>query len=96
MSHSFQVSTNSGEPFTSKFARNLLAKDDWRTALRDEAVEDRPEVAFVGGAELLSGCAEWLARATSGPNRSSCRPAGEFEGEAPSADSGEEVALGVS
>jgi len=42
ISQCFQVSAYSGEPFTSSFARNLLSKDDWRAALRDEAEEGRP------------------------------------------------------
>ena len=66
--HSFQVSSYSGEPFTSKFARNLFAKDDWRATLRNEIVEDGPEVTLVGGSELLACGAEGLARAAPGPD----------------------------
>jgi hypothetical protein len=33
----------------------LFAKEDWRAALADKALEDRPEVPLVGGASLLPG-----------------------------------------
>ena len=52
-------------------------------------------MAFVGGAESFPRDAEGLARARSGPNRSICWPLCELEGKRPSADSGEEMALGV-
>ena len=51
----FQVSANSSEPCAAILTRNLLSKDDWRTALGDEALELGPEVALVGGAFPLSG-----------------------------------------
>jgi len=47
ISHAFQVSEYSGEPFTSSLACNLLTKDCCRAALRDEAEELRPQVALV-------------------------------------------------
>jgi hypothetical protein len=59
----FQVSEYSIEPAKPILARNLLSKDDWRAALADEAVELRPEVAVVSGAESLAGGAEGLTRA---------------------------------
>jgi hypothetical protein len=46
-------------------------------------------IAFASGAEGLAG-----ARAC--PNRSVCRPTCKLQGEGPSANTGEEVALGVS
>ena len=56
ISQVLQVQTYSGEPVSPcKFACNLLAKADWRAALADEALEDRPEVSLVVGASLLSG-----------------------------------------
>jgi hypothetical protein len=51
----FQVKAYSGEPFTTKLARNLLAKDCWRATLLDEPQELGPEVAAVGGAFTLAG-----------------------------------------
>jgi hypothetical protein len=95
ISHVFQVSEYSGEPFTPSRACNLLAKDDWRAALADEVGEHRPEVAFVGGAETFSGGREGLARAGACPDGAVFRPAGEAEGERPAADACEEVCLGV-
>jgi hypothetical protein len=41
----------------------LLSKDDWRAALRDETVEDGPEVALVVEASALAGGAEGLTGA---------------------------------
>src|SRR5690606_22919432 len=42
ISHCFQVSTYSGEPFTSISARNLLSKDNWGSALVDEPAPRPP------------------------------------------------------
>jgi hypothetical protein len=44
---SFQVSLYKVEPSESVFARNLLAKDDWRAALRDETEPHWPQVSLV-------------------------------------------------
>jgi hypothetical protein len=52
-------------------------------------------VAFVIGRLARPGCAEWLAGATSCPNRSVVGPSCEAKGNAPSADAGEEMALSV-
>jgi hypothetical protein len=54
ISTGLQVSAHSGEPFPSILARNLLSKQDCRTALGDEAVKSGPEVSFVGMATPLS------------------------------------------
>jgi hypothetical protein len=53
-------------------------------------------VAFVIGRLALAGGREWLAGARACPNRSVVWPAGETEGERPSAEPGEEMGLGVS
>jgi hypothetical protein len=45
---------------------------------------------------ILAGDAEWLARATTCPNRSIISPLCKSKGVAPAADSGEEVTLGES
>jgi len=91
----FQVSVYSVEPAEAVLACNLLSKDNWRAALVDEHVEGGPEVAFVVKAFALSGGAERLAGAASGPDGPVVGPSGETEGVAPDADAGEEVALGV-
>jgi hypothetical protein len=96
ISHAFQVSSYSGEPFTSKRACNLLAKDCCRSALGDKASQLGPQVALVCFSALTTGDTERLARATSGPNWNVSWPTGELQGVSPSSDSGEEVALGVS
>jgi hypothetical protein len=57
----FQVSENSGEPFTSILARNLLAKDNCRSALADETAELRPKVTRVRRPQSLASRREWLA-----------------------------------
>jgi hypothetical protein len=43
----FQVSLNKVEPLKAIFRRNLLSKDDARSALRDESVPHRPEMTVV-------------------------------------------------
>jgi hypothetical protein len=85
----------SREPFTSKRTRNLLPKDDWRTALRDEAAENRPEVALVTYTLALPRGAEGLAGATSSPHSNIIWPSGESESVGPPPDAGEEVRLRV-
>jgi hypothetical protein len=95
ISQCFQVSSYSGEPRPSKFARNLLSKDDWRTALADEPQELGPQVPLVSLSLLLPGCAERLAGTTSGPNRPIIGPSCESKRKRPSPDPGEEVALRV-
>ena len=92
----FHVSPYSIEPSVSIRRSNLLAKHDWRLALADEPGELRPEVAFVCCAFAFACTAERLAGATSCPNRPVGGPSCELQGEAPSSDPCEEVALGVS
>ena len=92
----FQVSLNQVEPAVINRCFNLLSKDDCRAALADEIEPVGPEVAVVGGTKSSAGGAKWLARATTCPNRSGSGPAGESEGVAPDADSGEKMALNIS
>jgi hypothetical protein len=54
ISSGLQVKTNSGEPLTPIFARNLLSNNSCRPALGDECEKSGPEVSFVGMALLLS------------------------------------------
>jgi hypothetical protein len=91
----FHVSVYKVDPLEAIRACNLLAKDDWRAALRDEVVECGPEVPLVSKRSSLACRAERLAGAGTGPNRSVVRPAGEPKRGRPAADAGEEVALGV-
>jgi hypothetical protein len=42
VARSFHVSLYKVEPSEAVFARNLLAKDDWRAALLNEPVGSRP------------------------------------------------------
>ena len=92
---SFQVSAYSIEPPFPNRAFNLFAKHNVRAALRDEIVEHGPEVAGVGGSELLASGTERLAGAASGPDGPVLRPSGELESVGPTPDPCEEVALNV-
>jgi hypothetical protein len=96
ISCSFQVSANSGEPFTSICSRNLFSKDRCRPALGDERVKSGPQVSFVGMAFSLSSARKRLTRTGAGPDRPFVWPAGEPERGAPSANPGEKMALCVS
>lgn len=89
ISQLLQISANSGEPFASRPARNLLSKDDWRAAEIDKRVNSGPEVSLVGMAELLSCARKRLTGKARGPARAV--PSGEVEGVFPSGDPGEEM-----
>jgi hypothetical protein len=96
ISCTLQVSTYSGEPLPPIRSRNLLSKDRCRAALGDEAVKSGPEVSFVDMASPLSRARKRLTRTGAGPDRPVVGPAGKAEGMGPSADPGEEMALGIS
>src|SRR5207249_413244 len=93
---SFQVSLCTVEPALGNRALNLLPKHRCRPALRDEARPRGPQVARIGEAPLGPDGAEGLAGAGSGPHWLGIGPSSEAQGERPSPDSGEEVALGES
>lgn len=93
--HGFHVSLYKVDPRICVFARNLLSKDDCRLALADEPMEVRPEVPLVIKPTSRACRAERLARTGTSPNRSIIGPAGAAKGVGPSADAGEEMALGV-
>jgi len=95
ISQVFQVKANSGEPFTAILARNLLSKDRCRTALGDEAVKSGPKVALVGVPLSLASARKRLTGTGACPDSSGVFESGPSQGERPSADSGEEMALGV-
>lgn len=90
----FQVIENSVKPPVGNRALNLLSKDRDRAALANEPRPMRPEMPIVGPAVAFPGARERLAGATTRPNRSVVGPSGESEGQAPTADPGEEVTLG--
>lgn len=95
VTHGFQVIAYKVDPRICVLARNLLSKDDWRSALADEVVPVRPEVPLVSKAKSCACRAERLARTGTGPNRSVVTPSSHAEGARPYADSGEKVALSV-
>lgn len=88
-----QISENKVEPAPSNRRLNLLSKDSWRAALREERKPRRPQVTLVIGRLALTGGREWLAGATSCPNRSIIGPSGKSERVGPSANAGEEMGL---
>jgi len=94
ISQCFQVRAYSGEPNLPILTRNLFSKDDWKSALRDEPIEGRPEMPFVSNPLSFASLAERLAGATSGSDSSIIGPSGESESKAPSADPSEEMMLG--
>ena len=91
VTRSFQVSVNKVEPRESRFACNLLAQDDWRSALADETKPLWPEVAFVIGAFALTCLGEGLTRARACPDREIVGPPGEAEREVPASNAREEM-----
>lgn len=91
----FQPLINIVKPPMGNRACNLLSKDCWRATLADEAEPAGKEVALIAFAFLLTGRGERLAWSAACPHGSVIWPSGETEGKAPSADTGEEVALGV-
>jgi len=93
ISHCFQVSRYSGDPFTSIAACNLLAKHACRPALGDEPPKSGPKVAFVVNAFALSRDTEWLTRARSCPDWSVVGPISHPQCERPSANACEKVTL---
>jgi hypothetical protein len=93
ISQSFQVKANSGEPFTSILARNLLSKHRCRSPLGDEIVKSGPKVALVGVSLSLASARKRLTRTGAGPDSGNAFKSCPSQGKRPSADPGEEVAL---
>jgi hypothetical protein len=92
----FQVSRYKVEPSEAVFRCNLLAKDEFRTALFDEPMERGPKVPLISKPAAFACRAERLAGTGAGPDRSIVGPSGLSQGEAPDADASEEVALNKS
>ena len=89
----FQVRRYKVEPSEAVLARNLLSKNDIRSALLDEPVEGWPEVPLVSKPSAFARRAERLARARAGPDWLVVAPSGAAQGVGPDADPGEEVDL---
>lgn len=91
--HSFQVSPHSTEPFTSIRARNLFAKDDWKSALGDEVEKSGPKVSFIGVPLLFAADRKRLTGTGAGADRLIVGPSGKAEGVGPAKDATEKVML---
>jgi hypothetical protein len=74
----------------------LLSKEDWRAALPDEGIPDRPEVTIIIKPLPFACFREGWTRATSGPHWTVVGPSGLPQSEAPESSPGEEMTLGVS
>jgi|ERR1700722_3929601 len=91
----FQIRLNKVEPLQSKLARNLLSKDNWRLALRDELEPCRPEMPLIIKAACKACRGERLARTAASPNFLIIGNICESERNRPAADAGKKMALGV-
>jgi hypothetical protein len=91
----FQVSMYKVDPGLDSLARNLLSKDDWRSALEDKVLKGWPQVPLISKASSRACRAERLARTGTGPNRSTIWPAGPPKSDRPGADACEEMTLCV-
>ena len=91
----FQVNLYKVEPSICVFACNLLSNDRCRLALLDEVVKGGPEMPLIIKPAAFTCRAERLARATSRPNGLIVGPSGLSQGVTPDANSGKEMALGV-
>ena len=96
ITHSLQVRSNIGEPSTTVRARNLFAKDDWKSSLRDQPPKSGPQVPLVGDAFAFAGAAEWLTRAASRRDGSIVGPSSESECVRPASNACEKVMLLIS
>ena len=76
----FHVSLYKVEPAEAVLARNLLSKDDCRTALAYEMEPERPEVPLVSKPAALACRGERLAGAGAGPHGAVVVPSGLPEG----------------
>lgn len=90
-----QIRANAGQPFVASLSRNLLSKNDCRSALGDKASKDWPQMPLVCEPDLLPGRGKRLAGAGTSPNRSAVSPSGKSERMRPSTDAGEEMALDI-
>ena len=91
----FQVSKHSVEPILANRCRNLLSHEDSGPSGTGEAKQLGPQVPIVILGFALACDAERLARRGAVPQLAVVGPSCESGGERPSADAGEEMALGV-
>ena len=90
----FKVIAHGVEPPVTNRFRNLLSKNDCRSADGNEFEPIWPEVSGVFDPEPLACFAKRLAGTAPRPHRPVVGPPGEAEGVGPPPDPGEEVALG--
>jgi len=91
IAHRFQVSAYSGEPSTSIRARNLLSKQNWRSALADESEPLWPKMPRVICSAPLPRRREGLAGTGAGPDLEIVGPSCEPQRERPSSNAREEM-----
>jgi len=96
VTRSFQVKAYNVEPSLTRLSCNLLPKDAVRATLAEEPVEGGPQVPLVSKPFSFACRAERLAGARAGPHGTVVGPACLAQGVGPDADSGEEMALGIS
>lgn len=92
----FHVSKHSVEPVLANRCRNLFSHPDSGPSGTEQAKLVGPQVPLVVVSEPLSCRAERLARTAASPELAVVRPASKSSCKGPSADAGEEVALGES
>jgi hypothetical protein len=90
VAHAFHVSVYKVDPRLCVLARNLLSKDDCRSALADEMEPGRPEMPLIVKPSSFTCRAERLARAAASPNPS-VTPARKLESKIPSSNPCEHV-----
>ena len=93
--HCFQVSLYKVDPRLCVLTRNLLSKNDCRSALIDEVIPGRPKMPLVSKSCSFACRAERLARTRSCPDVFIVRPACPTKCVTPNSDTCEEVALGI-
>ena len=96
VTHGFQVSLYKVDPSIDSLACNLLSNNDCRAALLDEPLERGPEVPLIIKPSSFACRAERLAWAGACPDGAVVGPPSESQGEGPSSNPREEVALRIS
>lgn len=94
--HGFHVILYKVDPSIRVVARNLLSKNNCRSALADEVVPGWPQVPLVSKCQSFACLGERLAGTGAGPDGPVVGPACAAQCQRPDADSGEEVVLAIS
>nr|CUV26149.1 protein of unknown function [Ralstonia solanacearum]CUV33780.1 protein of unknown function [Ralstonia solanacearum]CUV41173.1 protein of unknown function [Ralstonia solanacearum]CUV61075.1 protein of unknown function [Ralstonia solanacearum] len=94
--HGFHVILYKVDPSIRVVARNLLSKNNRRSALADEVVPGWPQVPLVSKRKSFACLGERLTRTGSCPHGAVIGPACAAQCQRPDADSGEEVVLAIS